>query len=102
MKTTFDWMHKYNIVYAFFDYKKTIPDANMLKRAMDDHGWENVINKRGTTWRTLPDDAKDAMNREQAELLAHAKPSVIKRPLIDTGDSIIVGFDADVYKETLL
>jgi len=96
------WLDDHNIDYNSHDYKKSGVDIPFLKKAMDDHGWDVIINKNSTTWRTLPDHEKDEMTREQAELLADAKPSVIKRPIIDTDKSIIVGFNEDVYKDTLL
>ena len=102
MKKTFKWLDDNNIAYDFHDYKKVGVDDVFLTRAIKTHGWETIINKRGTTWRTLSDDEKNSVNDTTALPLAQSNPSIIKRPLIDTGDSIIVGFDVDVYKEILL
>lgn len=102
MKKAFRWLDDHNIAYDFHDYKKVGVDDAFLARAINIHGWETIINRKGMTWRQIPEKERESMSREQAELLAHAKPSLIKRPLIDNGDSIIVGFDVDVYKGTLL
>ena len=97
MKKTFQWFAKHGLEYEFIDYKKTDVDMAVIKRAMDQHGWDKVINRKSQTWRTMPEDARSNMNREDAELLADSKPTVIKRPLVDTGDDILLGFDADKY-----
>ena len=102
MKKAFDWLDDHDVNYDFHDYKKIGVDTEVLKRAMNQHGWENVINRKGITWRQIPDEEKKSMNREQAELLADAKPSIIKRPIIAKGDTILLGFDTDQYRETLL
>lgn len=102
MKKSLKWLDDNNIAYDFHDYKKIGVDMDFLKKAMDMHGWETIINRKGMTWRQMPEKDRESMSREQAELLADAKPSVIKRPLLDNGETIIVGFDPDVYKETLL
>ncbi len=102
VKKALKWLDNHNVDYKFHDYKKHGVDDAFLSRAMDEHGWEIIINRKGTTWRQIPEDDRQDMTRDQAELLAHAKPSVIKRPILSSGDSIIVGFDVDVYKDTLL
>ena len=101
MKKAFHWMDDNGVDYTFRDYKKVGIDTDILKKAMDQHGWENVINRKGTTWRQIPQEERDAMTREQAELLANTKPSAIKRPLIVKGDVILLGFDKDKYEKTL-
>jgi len=102
MKKAFKWLDDNNIAYDFHDYKKAGVNDAFLIRAIKTHGWETIINKRGTTWRKLSDDDKNAVNDATALPLARSNPSIIKRPLIDNGDSIIVGFDVDVYKDVLL
>jgi Spx/MgsR family transcriptional regulator len=102
MKKAFKWLDDHGVAYEFHDYKKVGVDMNVLARAMDAHGWEHVINRKGITWRKIPENERDNMSRDQAEILADAKPSVIKRPLIAKGDIILLGFDTDLYKEKLL
>ncbi len=102
MKKAFKWLDDNNIIYDFHDYKKSGVDADFLSKAMGIHRWENVINKRGMTWRQIPEDDRNAMTRKSAELLADAKPSVIKRPIVAKDDTIILGFNETEYKEKLL
>lgn len=101
MKKAFKWLEGNNVIYDFHDYKKQGVDEDVLSKAIKDHGWEKVINKRGTTWRKLPEDVKNDMDAQSA--MAHAKenPSLIKRPLLIHGENSLLGFDENSYKETL-
>ena len=101
MKKTFEWLDDHNISYDFHDYKKVGADDDILKKAIDQSGWDTVINKRGTTWRNLPDETKDTMDKDTAFTIAHEKPSIIKRPIIDTGATLILGFDTDSLSKVL-
>ncbi|MEM6780752.1 MAG: ArsC family reductase [Pseudomonadota bacterium] len=97
MKKTFQWLDDQGIDYDFHDYKKLGADEDVLKSAIDQHGWEKVINQRGTTWRKLDDDIKNSMNAAKAIEVAVDYPSIIKRPLLAHNDNIHLGFDADNY-----
>jgi len=103
MKKAFKWLDENNVSYDFHDYKKVAPDEAVLKRAIKNHGWESVLNKRGTTWRQLPDDVKVNMDTTNAISVAIENPSIIKRPLLDKGPSkkneIYLGFSPAVYEE---
>ena len=73
-----------------------------MVRAFAAHGWETVINQRGTTWRQIPDKIKKNMDEEGALTLAIENPSVIKRPLLVMGKDMHIGFNeaqyADIFK----
>lgn len=70
---------------------------NQLAEWIDEHGWEKVLNKRGTTFRKLSEADKTEIEREKAIALLLANPSMIKRPILDLGDRTIVGFDERIY-----
>ena len=97
MKKAFDWLDAHDVEYDFHDYKKEGADADVLRRAIAEHGWENVINRRGMTWRKFPETVKNAMNEDSAVDAALEKPSVIKRPLVVSGDGVHLGFDEDDF-----
>lgn len=97
MKKAFDWFDAAELAYDFHDYKKLGTDQQIIKDAIAQHGWEMVINKRGTTWRNLDDAVKNTMDAKGAVMTALDNPSIIKRPLIVDGDDIILGFNADDY-----
>ena len=101
MKKARKWLENNNVEYEFHDYKKQgVPEAN-LKKWVKSAGWEVVLNKRGTTWRKLPDDIKDNIDEASSIQVMLDNPSAIKRPVLESGKTILVGFKEDEY-ETLL
>lgn len=102
MKKAFKWLEEEKIAYDFRDYKKGEFDADVARQAIDEHGWETVINKRGTTWRKLDDAEKENMDAEKALITAEKNPSLIKRPLVKYKNKTYVGFDQDTYQKEFL
>jgi arsenate reductase len=101
MKKAFLWLDKHGIAYDFHDYKKSGGDAAVLEAAIKAHGWENVINRKGTTWRALPEKARESMTEKTALAAALDNPSLVKRPLIVSGKDILLGYDEAAFKATL-
>jgi Spx/MgsR family transcriptional regulator len=99
MKKAFKWLDANNISYVFHDYKKQGIDEPALINAIKSHGWDNVINRRGTTWRQLSADVKSSMDDKVALTIAHENPSIIKRPLLVHNDTSYLGFKDDMYQE---
>ncbi|MBL4590004.1 MAG: ArsC family reductase [Alphaproteobacteria bacterium] len=99
MKKTFTWLQGHCVPYTFHDYKKEGIDQKALEIALDQCGWETVINKRGTTWRKLPDEAKNNMDKALAIQVATENPSIVKRPLIIHKEKALLGFNVDIYSE---
>lgn len=99
MKKAFAWLDENKIAYEFHDYKKQPPDEKILNAAIKKHGWENVINQRGTTWRALPENEKSDMNETKALTIALQNPSIIKRPLLAHNNQIYLGFKDSEYSK---
>lgn len=95
------WLEENGIDYQFHDYKKDGLEAEQLKTWVAELGWEALVNKRGTTWRKLPDDVKDNIDEASAIAVMLENNSIIKRPLLDTGTSKSLGFKADDYASLL-
>ena len=93
------WLEDNGIEYQFHDYKKDGLDPQLLKSWVAELGWEALLNKRGTTWRKLPDDVKDNIDEASAIEVMLDNNSIIKRPLLDTGSSKTLGFKADDYSK---
>jgi arsenate reductase len=94
------WLEAEGIEYQFHDYKKDGLTAEMLNTWVKDLGWEALINKRGTTWRKLPEDIKEAIDQVSAIQIMLDNASIIKRPLlINDVDSKLFGFKAEEYQE---
>ena len=96
------WLDERGVAHAFHDYKKQgVPQAEM-RGWMKLHGWEKLLNRRGPTWRKL-DPAQQASVTDAASALAlmNEQSSVIKRPVLVRGDTVLVGFDADEWARVL-
>lgn len=102
MKRAFRWLDDNKVKYRFHDYKKEGLEASMAKAWIDQLGWENIINKRGTTWRKLDEETKDSMDDEKAIQIIVNQSSMIKRPLLIQNDAIHLGFKAEEYAQKLL
>ena len=101
VKKALDYLNENGIAYEFHDYKKAGITRKRLSDWASQIGWEPLINKKGTTWRMLDEEAKkNVTNKASALDLAISKTSVIKRPLIELdGKVIALGFDKDTYDE---
>lgn len=97
MKKAFAWLDDNGIEYGFHDYKKAGVPEDELKRWVKQLGWRSLLNTAGTTWRKLtPEDQAD-LTLQKAMTLMSTYPSLIKRPLVDTGHQLILGFDPALY-----
>ena len=93
------WLETHGINYQFHDYKKQGVDKQLLERWLENHGWDQLINKRGTTWRKLDDKVKTSMNDELAIQVMVENPSIIRRPILLVGDKVMLGFDEAQYEQ---
>ena len=102
MKKAFAWLDANGVAYEFVDYKRPgvaeahLPDWN--RRA----GWKTLLNTRGLMWPKLTDDERADVDEAKALALMARHPALIKRPVLDTGKSLLVGFDAGRYAEELI
>lgn len=99
IKKAKDALSAKSIDFEFHNYKKDGIDTQTLEAWCSQVGWKTLLNQRGTTWRKLSPEDKDGINQSKAIELMCVYPSMIKRPVLDTGDKIIVGFDEAVYAE---
>ena len=95
------WLEQHGVDYVFHDYKKAGVDAERLGQWVDEHGWETVLNRAGTTFKKLPDADKTDIDKAKAIALMTAQPSMIKRPVLDLGDRRLVGFKPETYDAAL-
>lgn len=93
IKKTLAWFAGQAIDVEFIDYKKTPPDEALLRTWLGQLDWEQLVNKRGTTWRRLPQAIRDTLGEAGAIEQMIANPSLIKRPVVEHQGSVSVGFD---------
>ena len=101
MKKARKWLDNNNIDYEFHDYKKLDVPGKNLQQWVKKAGWEVVLNKRGTTWRKLADDIKSSIDESSAIQVMLENPSAIKRPVLENGKTLLIGFKEDEYKTLL-
>ncbi|WP_071872741.1 ArsC family reductase [Atopomonas hussainii] len=98
MKKARTWLDEHGVAYTFHDYKKDgAPSAELLARWCDELGWEKVLNRAGTTFRKLPDEAKADLDQARAIALMQQQPSMIKRPVLALSDQHLLGFKPELY-----
>lgn len=100
VKRARSWLAQNGRDHEFIDFKKSgVPPAR-LDAWLAAAGWENLLNRKGTTWRRLGDHERDAVvNAGSARGLMLSQPSIIKRPVVEWDDGrITVGFDADDWR----
>lgn len=93
------WLADAGLAYDFHDYKKAGIDAAHLRRWAAEVGWEKLLNKAGTTFKKLADADKADIDEAKAIQLMLANPSMIKRPVVEGGPRLMVGFKADDYAQ---
>ncbi|QSP93435.1 ArsC family reductase [Marinobacter salinisoli] len=93
------WLDERTIAYDFHDFKKDGLDDALLTRWEQAVGWEALINRRGTTWRKLPDEVRDNIGAQSAHEIMLDNPSIIKRPVVEHRGSVSVGFKDDDWAQ---
>jgi arsenate reductase len=98
MKKARAWLDKSGVAYDFHDYKTAGIARDRLKRWSDALGWEVLLNRSGTTFRKLPEADREGLDETRALALMLAQPSMIKRPVLDLGGKLVVGFKPEIYE----
>lgn len=102
MKKARSWLEGHGVAHAFHDYKASGVDKASLERWVEEHGWETVLNRAGTTFRALPEGRKQGLDAGRAIALMREQPSLIKRPVLELGKGkTLVGFKPELYAAAL-
>lgn len=99
MKKAMAWLNEHGIAYEFIDYKKAGVAAAHLPDWNARAGWQKLLNTRGLMWKKLSDEERTAVDEQKALLLMIQYPSLIKRPVLDSGKALLVGFSPESYAE---
>ena len=97
MKQAFAWLEQRSVDYDFHDYKQEGIAVAKLKEWAARAGWEKLANTRGPTWRKIPDAQKANLNESRALALLQQNPSAIRRPIVEQGAKLLVGFDPAAF-----
>lgn len=92
------WLEAHGVEYAFHDFRQDGLASTDVQQWVDELGWESLVNKRSTSWKALEESARDKMNAAGAVAAILEQPTLIKRPLLDTGKERFTGFSAERYQ----
>jgi arsenate reductase len=101
MKKAFAWLEDRCIAYEFHDYKKHGVPPGKLKAWAARTGWEKLANMRGPTWRRIPEAQRANLTEARALALLQEHSSAIKRPVVEAGAKLLVGFDPVEFSAAL-
>lgn len=99
MKKARAFLDAKGVAYDFHDYKAQGVTAAQLKVWAKKVGWEKLLNRAGTTFRKLPEADREGLSEAKAIALMVAQPSMIKRPVLEAGETILVGFRPEEYEK---
>lgn len=97
VKKATNWLKSRQIDYRLHDYRVDGVNTDLLLRFISELGLDAVLNQRSTSWRNLDEEQKSDTSQQNALTLMLATPTLIKRPILDTGEKLIVGFSPDIY-----
>ena len=100
MKKARTWLDDHHVAYEFHDYKATGISRAKLQQWCKQAGWETLLNRAGTTFKKLDDADKQNLGEAKAITLMMSQPSMIKRPVLENGNMLLVGFKLDEYAHT--
>lgn len=101
MKKTFAWLEANGVSYEFIDYKSVDVVKNKLPDWNRRAGWKALLNTRGMMWKRLSDEERTCADEAGALTLMADYPTLIKRPVLDTGRALLIGFDPERYESEL-
>jgi arsenate reductase len=101
MKKAFAWLDARKVAYEFHDYKKAGVPPGKLKTWAEKAGWEKLANTRGPTWRRIPEAQRSPLTEAKVIALLEANASAIRRPIVEAGSALLVGFDPDAFAAKL-
>ncbi|MGE5514964.1 MAG: ArsC family reductase [Bacteroidota bacterium] len=97
MKKAMTWLDSHGVAFTFHDYRKDGVTRAELERWCAALGWEKVLNRAGTTFRKLPEEARANLDADAAIALMLAQPAMIKRPVLEGPGILELGFKPDRY-----
>ena len=94
------WLAEHGVPHIFHDFKKSGIQAGLIQTWLRDVPWDTLVNRKGTTWRALPDARKAAIvDAAGATELMLESPSIVKRPVLCVDGKTHVGFSDEAYQQ---
>lgn len=102
VKKARQWLEQHGIPYRFHDFRDDGLSSAQVDHFFTQCDWEVLLNRRSTTWKTLGDSQSLAVNAQSVAALLLQNPTLIKRPVLDNGEGVLVGFNVAAYQNLLL
>ena len=98
VKKACHWLKQHDVEHQFHDFRKDGLSQAKVNSWMKNIDWETLLNRRSTTWRKLSDQDKESINKSNVVKLMVDQPTLIKRPVIETNNEVIIGFSEEIYQ----
>ena len=102
VKKALKWLDQNGIEYLFHDFRVDGLTQAQLIDLTNRIDWSLLLNRSSTSWRQLSAEQQADLSLDKAITLMLSTPTLIKRPVLDTGDQLIIGFKDDHYQTELL
>jgi len=99
MKKTFDWFLSNNIEFKFHNYKTDSIDPKKIESWIKQSDFATVVNKKGTTYKSLSDNEKAKLESSAGINIMLKNLSILKRPIIENGKKLVIGFQPDEWEK---
>lgn len=94
-----NWLDEHNCNYKYHDFRENGLNMSLLEELERKIKWENLLNRRSTTWKGLSKNEQDNLDRQKALELMLQYPTLIKRPILSDGEHLILGFSPENYAQ---
>ena len=101
VKKARDWLDQHAIAYQYHDVRVDGLTLIQLQDFIARADWQKLLNRSSSSWRQLSDEQKSDLDADKAIALILEKPTLLKRPVLDTGKQLLVGFKAEDYQQLL-
>ena len=95
------WLSDNDIEYTYHDLRDDGLEIQMLERWSDRIDWLRIVNARSKTWRELPKETRTGMTKDRALAVMLQYPTLVKRPVLESRDFILLGFTPEHYKQII-
>ena len=96
------WLDSFSVQYEFHDFRKNGIESSKVKKWIALLGWESLINRRSSSWKSLDSSVKIEINDDSAVDIILEKPTLIKRPVAEFKEAVLIGFKPLIYEEYFL
>lgn len=95
------WLDNAGIQHAFVDVRDEGVTTERLTQWLQHVDWNTLLNRRSRAWRELPESEQADLDQTRAITLMQSHPTLIKRPVLDTDDTVLIGFSSTQYEQAL-